>query len=470
MWVRWPIIYRNWTTAAAYENINFVDTVAKDDIVKITKDYTSGEEIYNVELADVVTGVVSVVTSSGATIDGTVYGKHPAKSAALAVNSEAYDYFTDGKFIIFSQAPAASTADQENIAYVIKVGTQAGTWSDSAAVEKVDILKNDGTRETLTYVADDKYTGQVNWDNVNAGTIYEYVMKDGKVYLKNLATVTGGDVKVAATAGNVTFDKSEKELTDGTSKWLINDNTYFFVKSVESGSTKYAVVKGTELKGDLVTNAGAETIAVTANGLPYVVYGVLELAAEAPVSEGSANVIAIAASSEGTKLNADNETIYTLNVTKLDGTVVTLEKDTTFGSEFANKFVKYTIGSNGLVTAFSVENPASHTHGALEAIEGTKVVIDGTILDLADDVKIYFVDSFNNTSDGKAKTSVVTGEDLELTLALEKDDAETKTWKYNANNNYKNVYYKVVSGEVTSIICEIDGEFLYTNSHVGNVY
>ncbi|MBQ6835495.1 MAG: S-layer homology domain-containing protein, partial [Clostridia bacterium] len=173
----------------AWEKVNFVDSVVADDIVKITKDFSTGKEITNIELVDVVTGAVTKKSGSTYTIDGGSYklSAFAFEGTSITVNSTAKNYYVDGQYVICSDDISDNEVKNTNVAYVIKAGLQAGTW-EGTTTKKVDILKNDGTRETLTYktYAEDATlpTGYVEFSENLTGGLYEYVMKDGKVYFK----------------------------------------------------------------------------------------------------------------------------------------------------------------------------------------------------------------------------------------------------------------------------------------------
>ena len=449
--------FTNVSTKEAYEDLVFEDSVAKGDIVKITVNYESGEKKTVIQKADVVTGPVTSVKNGAATIDGVSYGKHVLNGTALTVNAKAMDYYTDGKYIIYSEAPSSSNQDQSNIAYVVNAKEVRDEWGNPT--NKVDILKNDGTRETLEYKAytSNKPTGYLDFSNdLRKGKLVEYVMSGGKVYFKDLATVSGGDLNVVTTDNAaMSYDKSEKKLTytkSASQTVLTNDETYFFVKSENN---QYAVVKASEIKGDFTTVAGTFQLAYAKDGLPYVAYAVIDLGSKTlPGNESTTNVMAIAGSAVTETLDKDGNKVYQLTVTKLDGTEVVLENTT--DSEFKsvlNKFVKYSVATDGTATV-SPANPDGYTDGKLTAVDGKTVYINGTIYTLADDVKAYYVDSFERSSDGKKRTTVSVGEGYILSAEDEHGTA------------YNSIKFKADDGKITHIIMEIDGETLFDNDDI----
>ena len=447
----------------AWDAINFVDTVAVDDVIKVSKDFSTGEEILVVELADVVTGVVTKVVDTTITIDGETIKKASAAvaiDANVGVDSDAQDLYTDGKYVVYVRETASSNEDQVNIAMLVQAAEVNDGWSTT---NKVDILKNDGTREKLTYVSDSSLP---EGDNVlkfsdikgTKDVIFEYVMKSGKVYFKTLADVEDGDIDVVDIKKGIKIDISENEATVGTSEYLTNDDTYFFVKDNDGD---YAVVMASELLGDITNAKDVDSkLGVSASGLPYIKYGVMILKGDLPSAETSSSM-GIAASVTGTELDDEGNTIYTLNVTKLDGSVITLKSENKIDSAACSKFVKYSIGSDGMVekidSSKSVISDNKYVRGTVTAIDGMKVVINGKMYDLTEDTTMYFVNSYKNASDNKAKTSVAVleEEDMKLVLAAEDDNDQTIEGGV--------FFIANADDEIEKIIIEVDGEFIYTN-------
>ena len=448
------------STESAYKKIIFEDSVAKDDIVKITYDFADGVKNISIQKVDKVTGAVTKLTDKGiATIDGSDYelGQFHMKGyTAIEVSSKALDYYVDGKYVVYSNAISTEAAEQTNIAYVINYGTVESDWVGVDATNKVEIIKNDGTREVLSYVADenipDDEENAIDWASVagTKGGLVEYVMKSGKVYFRELNT--------KLTANNVDdkkeFDKSENKFYANDKTYLVNDETYFFVVDGDD----YAVLKASEIKGDMAAKVGTK-FAATSDGLPYLHYAVLTGSASAEESKGTA----ITAANYTTELNDENEKIYKLVVTELDGTEVTLvSDDESMFKGKTNKIVEYTVNDEGLVATLTAKVPTDYQRAALTVHEGNSVmVIDennnnvvtgtATYKDLADDVKIYYVDAYK--SNGEERIIVSEGDGVIVSAQTTEADEYEVSVMYKTNDD----------GEISHIIVEVDGQAIWNS-------
>ena len=445
-----------------YANLVFEDTVAKGDVVKVTKDYTTGKELTVIQKVDVVTGAVTKVTSGGvATIDGSEYKLSTNKLneyEEIEVSPKAINYYVDGKYVVYSDAISEEEAEQTNIAYIIGIAKGDDEWGKENA--KVDILKNDGTREVINYktdVAEGDDSSILTWEEVKALTftaptdntnlLVEYVMSGGKVYFRTLS-----DVETAT--DDYTFDKSESIFTNGTDKYPVNNDTYFFVVDGDN----YAVLKTSEINGDM-TAMDNTYFAVSSTGLPYVKYAVLEGNATGEASDG----IAISATSVSTELDEDGDKVYKLVVTKLDGTEVTLvSNSSTMFDNKTGKFVTYEVGNDGYVDEISVAKPAGYTEAALTVVDGNAVMIseNGTSTGaayktLADDVKIYYVDAYKSGNNDR--------------IIVSEGDGLVTSAETEADTFAKSVLVKYGTGDeasvITAIIVEVDGQEIPANRY-----
>lgn len=447
------------STESAYKKIIFEDSVAKDDIVKITYDFAGGVKNISVQKVDKVTGAVTKLTDKGiATIDGSDYelGQFHMKGyTAIEVSSKALDYYVDGKYVVYSNAISTEAAEQTNIAYVINYGSVESDWEGVDPTNKVEIIKNDGTREVLSYVADENIPeGDIKWAGVagTKGGLVEYVMKSGKVYFRELNTeLTANDVDGDK---KKEFDKSENKFYANDKTYLVNDETYFFVVDGDD----YAVLKASEIKGDMAAKVGTK-FAATSDGLPYLHYAVLTGSASAEESKGTA----ITAANYTTELNDENEKIYKLVVTELDGTEVTLvSDDESMFKGKTNKIVEYTVNDEGLVATLTAKVPANYHRAALTVHEGNSVmVIDeatnnvvtgtATYKDLADDVKIYYVDAYK--SNGEERIIVSEGDGIIVSAQTTEADEYEVSVMYKTNDD----------GEISHIIVEVDGQAIWNS-------
>ena len=437
----------NGYTGDDYKDLNFIDTVSKNDVVKLTKTYATGEEVINVERVDVVTGAITKVSGSTATIDGNEYKKsdNSIGSFTLTVKKEAKNYYIDGGYVVFTNNISDDDDLPTNFAYVVaKTDGSTDEWGKDN--KKVDILKNDGTREVLDY--DDTVEGDVGFSAVDVGTVYEYVMKDGDVYLKAISDTTSGS--------GFKFDKSENTFVKGTTKYPVNSDTVFFVVNGDD----YAVMKASEIKGDI--DAANENFLANSTGLPYVYYAVLSGDATGESSDG----VAVSANSYSTELDEDNNTVYKIVVTKLDGTEVTLVSDTeSYIKGFTNMFVEYSVGTNGKLDK-SLAKCDNYKNAAVTVVDGKAVMLDSDgdlstaanpgYMTLADDVKIYYVDAYKSSNS-----------DVNNRIIVSEGDGVVVSAETAENRFAKSVLYKVDKDDasiITEIIVEIHGEEILSTS------
>lgn len=488
-------------SAADFAQYNFLDTIQKDDIIAITPNYTSGTERFDVSLASMVEGNVEsfAVDNDGnitsLTIDGKSYefastNMFSGGKYTEAMTSHEY-YFTDGKYILFSKGElTASAQDQSNVAYVIDVAKvqdvdSFGNPVASSYSLKVQILKNDGKNEIVEYfvpktnadnaIGTNENNGEQNYDVVNAlkGKLVEYVMRDGKVFFKNLATVPSGDLTVKNATGSLRYDPATGRVLDVTmsgqtvqtthATYLADDNTYFFIKSVdESGKDVYSVVKASELKGVTTgTNTGAQ-LSVT-SGMPTVRYGFIELDGAIPGESVSGNM-ALGTDSY-TISRADDHWVIKYKVMGIDG----VEKTLTMHGSLSDYSTLQNVSTrmkafNGKLIEYS------ETEGVVDLLNGVKAGLtgfnQGTLTGYNDgtayingfyfvdeDTNIVYVDVDQTVGDEAVKAVITTGSGLPL------------AGKYgdNLENTYENnVYYRLVDGtsRIETIFVEIDGETL----------
>ena len=435
----------------AWEEVNFVDSVVAEDIVKITKDFSTGKEITNIELVDVVTGAVTKKSGSTYTIDGGSYklSAFAFEGTSIAVNSTAKNYYVDGQYVVATDEISDNEVENTNVALVVKKSADNQTDEWGNAVKKVDVLKNDGTRETLSYkvYTSNKPAGYVDFDNVTPGRIAEYVMKDGKIYFKTLTVNADKGIGQIDAVAAKEYDKSEAKFTDGNGTFLVTEDTYFFI--VDEANDNYAVATAAEIKGDMHAANGTK-FGYNANGMPYLYFAVLT--GEIPGAESSTGT-AITANAQTEELDENGDKIYKLVATKLDGTEITLVSEDSM-SDCTNQFVTYTIDTDGMVSELDKKTfTNAYHHVALTNVESTSGIMvsyDGensTYVDLADadDLKIYYVDAYQ-TSAGADRIIVSEAEGL-----VAADELDDDTFALNA-------LVKIVEGEIVEIIVEVQGE------------
>ena len=426
-----------------YNKINFVDTVKKGDAVKITEDISAGKLVYNIEKLDVVTGTITKVTSAGvATIDGKALEAH-VDAADLAVNKTVLNYYVD-KYVVLSDEVVEKDELPTNLALVIDSGVVTVTEKDKFGntvensekeVLKVEIVSNDGKRAIYEY--NPEISGVLAEDDVVEGTIYEYVIKNEKLGLKELEGFTA---EPSAEAKFV--DKTNK--VDGI---RTNEDSIFFVvtEDEENEDMIVTVLSASEIKKDMPVIS--LNMAVVEDGFNYVVAAALNGGVEATADE----VIGLVANGYESEL-VDGETVVYIDVTNLDGTVVTLKLEAAEGEdaddviakaeEIKGKFVEYTDATD--VEVVDLED--IFTAGVLEYAEGNGLVIDGVEYELAEKVKVYYVDTYKDGDN--TKIAITEGEGFTVSEELGEDlMAESVMFIYDSEDEV-----------ITEIIVEVDGE------------
>lgn len=490
-----------------FAQYSFNDTIAKDDIVAITPDFSSGSERFDVSLADTLEGEVSSFTTgsdgniNSVTIDGVKYtfateNLFPSGIYTDAMTSHQY-YFTDGKHIVFSKGELnASAQDQSNLALVVDVAKVQNTdtfgnpIADSYTL-KVQIVKNDGKNEILEYNVPATTTGSVigsnannggdNYDAVNAkkGKLVEFVMKDGKVYFKELASVATGDITVKNATGVLRYTPSTGRVTDVTmsgssvqdthATYLTDENSYFFVQSKDSdGETIYSVVKASELKGITTGTVTGAQLGVT-KGMPVLRYGHLVIDGVIPGQSVQGNMALGTGDYTISRDNDNDRWVVSYKVSDMDGTEKTLTMHGSFSdysalsnvttrmNSFNGKLIEYT-ETDGIVNLQDGVKLglSGFNKGTLTGYSGGTAFI-GSFYTVDNDTKIFYVDVDQTATDGE-KATMTSGSGLPLAGTYDEvDDDEIVTKQYE-----NNVYYKLVEGttRIDTIIVEIDGETL----------
>ena len=268
-------------------------------------------------------------------------------------------------------------------------------------------------------------------------------MKDGKIALVLLEGNGIGTAQATTKNEGKEFDKSANKFFSGNTTYLVNDETYFFVVDLSKGNTadnKYSVVKASELNGDM--DARAVKFAYAHEGMPYLYFAVLEGAKPgADASEG----VAIAAGTVN-EIRDGSTKIFTLEVTKLDGTLVTLKAKTDIFTAVKNMMVDYEIGNDGYATIAKFDiSDASYVADAVVYADGKALMLDNLgYVELADDAKVYYVDAYKSGTSDRIMVSEGT-----IAEAAEVSEGVLAT----------NVLYKLnSSNKISHLIVEVDGE------------
>ena len=466
--------------------LNVVDTVEDGDVVKITANTTSGELVYDITLADTVSGTPSKYTLNSAgdaydkmTIDGTEY-KMAVSSMALKdyswgiSTSVASDttFYTDGKYVIYSEG-GTENVSVDNLAYVIDNQEYTGLGDNKW---KVRVLLSNGQQGDYTvantYGADGKKTEKVDSSIFAVGSVVSYSLSNDRITLKALKN--GNDVTFAE--GKLTFNSNSNEVSvDGTGTYRTTADTYFFVKALKSAGSsdyKYSVVKASEIEGTKASTTTTDYATKTVNGIPSILFGTLELNTVF-TSENSDYVFANNSATFGQ--DGDNW-VVSMDVLSLDdnGEEVTTtltksfddrssaEAETSDWNALKGNVITYTTGSDGTVediSAVTINKDAALKDGwnlvTVKGWDGTSAYLNvgstDSYANIDKDVKIISVDG--NADSTSAPAWVGAADDVEETYQDE-DGA------YGAASAL--VFIKTVNGNmtVTDIFFDEAGESL----------
>lgn len=367
--------------------LNVVDTVEDGDVVKITANTTSGELVYDITLADTVSGTPSKYTLDSAgtaydkmTIDGTEY-KMAVSSMALKDYSWSTDksvasdttFYTDGKYVIYSEG-GTENVSVDNLAYVIKSQKYTGLDGDTY---KVRVLLSNGQQGDYTvantYDAKGDKTEDVTPSIFADGSVVSYSLSNDRITLKALKD--GNNVDFGTATQVFDSSKNEVSVTGATNIQAANHrdsyrttaDTYFFVKakkSSDSNDYKYSVVKASEIEGTKTSVKGTDFAVKTVNGIPSILFGTLEMDTVF-TSEDSDYVFANNSATFGQ--DGDNW-VVSMDVLSLDdnGEEVTTtltksfddrssaEEATSEWNDLKGNVVTYTTGSDGMVEEISM--------------------------------------------------------------------------------------------------------------------
>ncbi len=298
------------------ENFNKYLNVSSDvkdgSVVKVVANLSSGKLVYDITPVTKIEAPVSAYTLNKT---GNAYATLTVNGETLKLagsNNALYDYdwatadttvandkvfYTDGKYVIFSEGGTAS-ASVSNLAYVIKHG-QTGTagWDQK---DMVKVVLADGTVAEYAYKNDTTKNSSganvyVQFNEITANdVVYLYEMDGEKIKFKALPTGEDSISKITwSTVANektMKFNKSNGTVAieDGAT-YQTNDATFFFVRTGDSSDNyKYSVVKASEMAGNMTTTGdsnGTITYATkNINGFPTMLYGVIK-STNAAVSE-----------------------------------------------------------------------------------------------------------------------------------------------------------------------------------------
>ena len=490
--------------------LNIDSSVAAEDVVKITRNVSTGELKYDVTVLNAVNSNVQSYTTDTVkdesnkdvdvydvmTIDGTEYklSKYAMDSYDWTLDSgnAGHDtFYVDGSYVVYSTGESDS-ASISNLAYVYATGASADSFG--SATLRVKALLADGTKGSYVLnkstgigdAANDgkNYDGKLvdgaTADKVTndqrktaledyVGKIYTYSLKDNTITLKKITNDTnalnGNRATYITQNDEISFVDENDTVKVNGSEYVVNDSTYFFVKDVnEDGDDQYAVVKASELKDDLNSATKANVfVAQNISGFKTILAGFVETTkGNGVVTTEAEDYYFVTGSPKNMGENADGDYIIELPVNAA-GTDTTLtfkysdesssKYDMATLNAFVGKLVNVDLDSDGTVaSATDVKvvtlgnNKDEWTQGELTAWSSTRATVGGVNYKVAEDVKIYNVDV--NDKNDKATFE---GEGSAVKAALVDEDDAKKGYQKNA------VFVKNTDDEITAIFTEIDG-------------
>ena len=477
--------------------LNIDSSVAAEDVVKITRNVSTGELKYDVTVLNAINSDVQSYTTDKVdgndvynvmTIDGTAYklSKYVLGSYAWNLNDgyAGHDtFYVDGSYVVYSTGESDS-ASVSNLAYVYSTGASEDSFG--SITMRVKVLLADGTKGSYVLnknsglgktINDDESlkdnTAKKNKLAEYVGNILTYSLRDNTITLN---VIKSDDIKTTLNGNRATYmeqndvikyDDSEAVVTVGSDEYVFNDSTYFFVEDVnEDGDDQYAVVKASELKEDLDSAKTANVfVAQNINGFKTILAGYIKTTeGNGVVTTEAEDYYFVTGSPKNMGENSDGDYVIELPVNAA-GTETTLEfkysdesssrNGMTTLNGFVGKLVNVDLESDGSVDTESIAvvttaeaNVATNKDwvvGDLTAWSSTRATIGSNNYKVAEDVKIFNVDV---DSDGDATFE---GEGSAVKAALVNEDDAAQGYQKNA------VFVRNTDGEISAIFTEIDG-------------
>lgn len=481
--------------------LNIDSSVAAEDVVKITRNVSTGELKYDVTVLNAVNSNVQSYTTDEdsnknaiydvMTIDGTEYklSKYKMNSYdwALTTGNAGHDtFYVDGSYVVYSTGESDS-ASVSNLAYVYSTGASADSFG--SITYRVKVLLADGTKGSYVLnknsglgevIEDmDSANNQAKKDELanHAGEIFTYSLRDNTITLN---VIDDADVKDTLNGNRATYmdpnnspiayDHDDAVVTVNGVEYVVNDSTYFFVQDEsESGDDRFAVVKASELKDNMSgdkDNIANVFVAQNINGFKTILAGFVQTTGV--VTTEAEDYYFVTGSPLNRGENSDGDYVIELPVNAA-GTDATLEfkyssnqssrDDMANLNKLTGKLINVDLESDGsvagsdAVTVIKAVNYSAEVAndndqwiiGDLSAWSSTRATIGNNNFKVAEDVKIFNVDV---DSDGDATFE---GEGSAVKAALVNEDDAAQGYQKNA------VFVRNTDGEISAIFTEIDG-------------
>lgn len=480
--------------------LNIDSSVAAEDVVKITRNVSTGELKYDVTVLEPINSSVQSYTTDKVdgndvydvmTIDGTEYklSKYVLGSYAWNLNDgyAGHDtFYVDGSYVVYSTGESDS-ASISNLAYVYSTGASEDSFG--SITMRVKVLLADGTKGSYVLNKNSGLGKTINDDESlkdntakkdelakYVGDILTYSLRDNTITLNVIksddikTTLNGNRATYMEQTGVIKYDDSEAVVrVNGNDEYVFNDSTYFFVEDVnEDGDDQYAVVKASELKEDLDSAETANVfVAQNINGFKTILAGYIKTTqGNGVVTTEAEDYYFVTGSPKNMGENSDGDYVIELPVNAA-GTETTLEfkysdesssrNGMTTLNGFVGKLVNVDLESDGSVDTesiavvttaeASVATNKDWVVGDLTAWSSTRATIGSNNYKVAEDVKIFNVDV---DSDGDA-TFEGEGSAVKAEAIYDEDGTTVTDYYDNA------VFVRNTDGEISAIFTEIDG-------------
>ena len=269
---------------------NFTDgTPERNDILAMTKNYTSGELVYDTSIIKGVTVKATAWTATSVTLDGTV---HKVANQALAgLNNNHTVYYLHNGFVVYSSDAASNAGIAPSDVGVITAVGDADRNTLGRYSVTVEYMGVDGKKVEKKYdFSETNAIGKAAYDavaigdvvggiTVTAANLSEYKYKAGQavveaaftspaqgtlvqivettdgVAFKAIGTSTYSDLDFVARAGNVLYDAANKviEINGASNKYDLGTGATIFALYETS---KLKAVKGEDLGAITATYVG----------------------------------------------------------------------------------------------------------------------------------------------------------------------------------------------------------------------
>ena len=376
------------TTNYDLDDNTIYDGVAKDDWVVITEDANTVEDGAVIAAAEIVSGRVSSVRTSGGNttevrVDGTWYKSMVANDTTAAAN--------DVDLVVYNgyYFSAEGTSTELDIAIV----TGVGNWNSLTKAREVELLFADGSTEVVNasyYDAD--FIGNDS-DKTTEDRMVRYEIDDDKYQLTTISNKTSLDNADYTTVGATNAPEYDDDLgaitVGGTTNYFINNDAVIFV---QNGDGDWSMMSGETLMNRNGFVMSSARLVLDSDG--DVAYAMLKTSA----SVSSGDTLYAYITDVMTAENADGDTVVSFNMISADGRQEDVLTDETNSRAFsAGNVVSYAMDGDTMVdvevVSMAAAQPVWDTRG--NSVRFRSGALSSILTD--DDTVIIAIDSERGT-------------------------------------------------------------------------